>query len=78
MNSKSVQKRLEIQSGPDVVVSNHGSISLFDPQTPEAREWMEQHTGREVMWYGGALVVEHRYVGSFANALMEDGGFTVA
>jgi hypothetical protein len=63
---------------PDVVISRHGNIALFDPQTDEARQWMEDHTERGAQWFGGALVVEHRYVGSFAEALSNDGGFDVA
>jgi hypothetical protein len=60
---------------PDVVISCHGSISLFDPQNEEARAWMKEHTAEDAQWFGGALVVEHRYVGSFWAALENEGGF---
>jgi hypothetical protein len=76
MQSNAAQKRYVVSDQPDVVVTNHGNISLFDPKSPEARQWMAEHT-EGAQWFGGALVVEHRYVDSFAEALQSDGGFSV-
>jgi hypothetical protein len=41
-------------------VENHGTLFLFRPEAPAEREWLEEHT--DGTWFGGALVVEPRYV----------------
>jgi hypothetical protein len=55
----------------DVLVENHGTIFLFRPITDTAEAWLREHTAGE--WFGGALVVEHRYAGDLAEGLQEEG-----
>lgn len=54
-----------------IYVENHGSIVLFRPMGEMAGEWLQDHT--DGMWFGGALVVEPRYVGGLAAGAQEDG-----
>ena len=57
----------------DFVVSNHGSVFTVEPQGDSARAHLIEHTADDSQWFGGSLVVEHRYVGDFVNQLVEDG-----
>jgi len=49
---------------PDFWVSSHGTISLVHPLTKAARRWLEDHCpcGEDHLYFGGALVVEPRYL----------------
>jgi hypothetical protein len=58
---------------PDVRVENHGSIFIFQPMTPEARQWIDDHVTGEHMFYAGGLVVEPRYAGDLAAGMQDDG-----
>jgi hypothetical protein len=35
------------------------------------RDWLDSNT--EGMWYGGALVVEHRYIEALVAGMVEEG-----
>ena len=58
---------------PDFRIENHGSIFLFDPQNTSAENHLLEHVSEEAQWFGGALVVEPRYVGNLASALQAEG-----
>jgi hypothetical protein len=61
-------------SKPDVQVENHGSLFLFRPLSDCAEDWIEQHVDvSSATYFGGALVVEPRYVGLIAEGMLEDG-----
>jgi hypothetical protein len=53
----------------DYSFENHGSLWLCRPLTDAAREHLEENVSDEAQWFGGALVVEPRYVESFQQAL---------
>lgn len=58
----------------DVQVINHGSIVLLDLLSRRAQEWVNANvTHDEVMFFGGALVVEPRYVQDVLNGMAQDG-----
>lgn len=58
----------------DVEVANHGSIFLFTPLTESGREWIDLHVEKtESQWFGGGLVVEHRYAENLAEGMIGDG-----
>jgi hypothetical protein len=57
----------------DFAVQNHGSIFLFQPLTPVAQEWIDEHISDDASYFGDALVVEHRYVESIARHAIADG-----
>lgn len=52
-------------------VENHGTIVLVRPLTVDVERWLEERT--DGMWFGGALVVEPRYVEPLVIGLIEDG-----
>ena len=52
-------------------VENHGTIVLVRPLTVDVERWLEEHT--EGMWFGGALVVEPRYVEPLVLGMIEEG-----
>ena len=57
----------------DFVISNHFSIFLFRPLTKAAREHLEENVQEDAQWFGGALVVEHRYAEPLMHALYNEG-----
>jgi len=55
-------------------VEDHDSIVLVRPLTDDVRSWLERYTlYPETIWFGGALVVEPRYVAPLVDALIEEG-----
>lgn len=54
----------------DFDVQQESCIVLFRPLTDEAQQWLEEHTGADAQWWGGALVVEYRYAADFAQAIL--------
>ena len=57
----------------DIVVMNHGSIILLEPQDRNAEQWLEEHVDPDAQWWGPALVVEPRYVADIVEGAREDG-----
>jgi len=60
----------------DVEISRDGSLFLVQPHTSRAQAWIEQNVSSEALWFGGALVVEHRYILDLAQGMI-DAGLTV-
>ena len=58
----------------DVMVTGGGTTYLFDPVTDKAKRWINRNVAGEA-WqhYGGALAVEHRYIGDLMDAARRDG-----
>lgn len=46
----------------DFTVSNEGSIFLLTPLTQAAKDWVEEHLPEDRQSFGGAVVIEHRYI----------------
>jgi hypothetical protein len=64
-------------SSPDVLVRNEGTLFLFCPLSSAAKEWIEEHVRPDALWFGEALVVEHRYTLGLAVGL-KDAGLSLA
>ena len=62
---------------PDVLVSNEGTLFLFCPLTPRAKQWIENTVQSDATWFGNALVVEHRYAWGLGQG-MRDAGLNLA
>lgn len=60
-------------STTDFSVENHGTLFLFRLHTEAAREWVEGRVPEDAQFFGGALVVEHRYAPALAEGMLEDG-----
>jgi hypothetical protein len=58
---------------PDVLVQNCGTLFLFCPLTRYAEAWIREYVQADAMWYGNALVVEHRYVWGLAQGMRDAG-----
>ena len=57
----------------DFELSGHGMLYLFQPLTPAAYAWVEEHLPADATWFGGAVVVEHRYIGDIVGGAIGDG-----
>jgi hypothetical protein len=51
-----------------------GGLYLVEPVTEAAREWIAEHVGEgsDVLWWAGALVVEHRYIAELVSGMAEE------
>ena len=57
----------------DFAVQNEGSIVLVRPLNESAREHVEGNVQADAQWFGGALVVEHRFAADLLQALYNEG-----
>lgn len=59
----------------DVLVSNHGSVFLFTVNSPQAREWVDEHVHLEdYQWTGASsFAVEARFARGLAGGMIDDG-----
>lgn len=58
---------------PDVAVHNEGTLFLFRTLTDRARNWIAAHVQADALWFGDALVVEHRFAADLAQGMRDDG-----
>ncbi len=57
-----------------MIVTNHGSIVLFTPETATEREWIDEHVQSEGwQWMGQSLTVDTRFAGDLAEGMAADG-----
>jgi len=66
-----------VHSVPDFLVQNEGTLFLFCPLTARAKSWIDEHVQPDAMWFGRALVVEHRFAWGLALG-MKDAGLVLA
>lgn len=57
----------------DAIITNHHSILLVRPLNEAACKWLRDHTNEDAQWFGGALVVEPRYLPAICDAMENDG-----
>jgi hypothetical protein len=62
---------------PDVLVCNEGTVFLFCPLTPRGTKWIDENVRPDALWFGNALVVEHRFAWGIAQG-MKDAGLVLA
>lgn len=60
----------------DFEVTGGGTVYLLRPLNETAKAHIEENTDDSAQWFGGALVVEHRYIVLLVQALRAE-GFTV-
>jgi len=58
---------------PDFEVSAHGSIYIFTPLTPSAREWVAEFLPEDAQRWAGGTVVEWRFISEIIFAARRDG-----
>jgi hypothetical protein len=64
---------IKTKTTPDVLVRNEGTVFVFCPLTPRAKEWINEHVQSDAQWFGNALVVEHRYAWGLAEGMKDEG-----
>jgi len=57
----------------DFELSGGGTVYLLRPVTRAAHNWVEDHLPTDATWFGGAVVVEHRYIGAIIGGAIGDG-----
>lgn len=57
----------------DLSVENHGSIFLLRANTDAGRAWVAEHIPDDAQVFGGATVVEHRFIADIAAGAIDDG-----
>ena len=57
----------------DLRVENHGSLALVAPETEAGSAWLRETAPEDALFYGGALVVEPRYVDGVVAAAVDAG-----
>lgn len=57
----------------DVYAQNEGTIFLVFGKTEAGQEWLAHHLDPESMKWGGAYVVEHRFVHDILAGALEAG-----
>jgi hypothetical protein len=62
-----------VQSTPDVLVCNEGTVFLFCPLTSRGKEWIDDHVQPDAQWFRNALVVEHRFAWGLAQGMKDAG-----
>jgi hypothetical protein len=58
---------------PDVLVTNEGTVFLFNPLTARAKEWVDENVDPDAQWFGTTLVVEHRFAWALAQGMIDEG-----
>ena len=59
--------------GPDFLCENHGSVFLLRPLNQSAQSWVEENLQSDAQWFGGGVVVEHRYIWAILEGIQNDG-----
>jgi hypothetical protein len=62
-----------VPNTPDVLVCNEGTVFLFCPLTSRGKEWIGDHVQPDALWFGNALVVEHRFAWGLAQGMKDVG-----
>ena len=57
----------------DFELSGGDPVYLLRPRTRAARAWVQEHLPPDARWLGGAVAVEHRYIGSIIDGATGDG-----
>jgi len=57
----------------DLSIQNEGSIFLLRGLSEAGKAWIAEHIPADAQSFGGAVVVEHRYIGDIAAGAANDG-----
>ena len=57
----------------DFEVSIHGTIFVFAPLTPAARDWVAEFLPEDAQQWAGGVVIEHRYISDVVIGVQRDG-----
>jgi hypothetical protein len=48
---KTNHMKIELKATPDVLVRNEGTVFLFCPLTPRAKEWIDERVQSDALWF---------------------------
>jgi len=57
----------------DLLVHGGGRVYLLRPVSQVGEAWTDEHIPPDATWFGGAVVVEHRYIASIVTGAVSDG-----
>ena len=57
----------------DLLVHGGGSVYLLRPASEAGTAWLDQHITPDASRFGGAIVVEHRYIRDIVAGAVSDG-----
>ena len=57
----------------DFSLTNHGSIVSLRPLTPAASNWVEYNLPEDRQEFGGAVIIEPRYISPIIDGIVDDG-----
>ena len=57
----------------DLFVEGGGSVYLLRPVSAAGSVWVAMHIPFDAQWFGGAIVVEHRFIGDIVAGAINDG-----
>ena len=57
----------------DFEIVGGGSVYLLLPITGDARRWISENLGDDLVYLGRGVAVEHRYIGQIADGIISDG-----
>jgi hypothetical protein len=57
----------------DFEVSCHGTIFIFTPLTPAARDWVAEFLPEDAQRWAGGVAIEHRYISDVVKGARRDG-----
>jgi len=57
----------------DLSIQNEGSIFLLRSHSDAGKAWIAEHIPDDAQRFGGAVVVEHRFIAEIAQGAANDG-----
>lgn len=57
----------------DFTFTNHGTIGLLDPLTPDAEAWCVEHLPDDCQMLGDAYAIEPRFASDIIEGIVNDG-----
>ena len=57
----------------DFNVTDHGSLTILEPQTTAAKEWADEHFPEDAQNWANGTVIERRYFEPVYEGILADG-----
>lgn len=57
----------------DFQIVGGGSVYLLLPITGDARRWIDDNLGDDLLYLGNGVAIEHTYISQIADGILSDG-----
>jgi len=57
----------------DLIVHGGGTVYLLRPTSMTGEAWIEENIDPDALWFGGGVVIEHRYIRDIVLGAISDG-----